>query len=105
MFMNSPDQLMMWIILGCIYPLILFAKYMFSHYGFLCRKFIDIENMYHFNGMIKAFQQIYLTMLIGSIINITAVNPLTSADYYSYYASYVFIGISGFLFLFSLVFV
>eukprot|EP00347_Sterkiella_histriomuscorum_P000767 403374579 len=105
LFMNSPDQLMMWIILASIYPFILFAKYMFSHLGSLCKKFIEIENLYHFNGIIKAFQQIFLTMMIGAIINIGEISPMTSADYYSYYSSFVFIGLSGFLFIFSLVFV
>jgi len=55
MFMNSPDQLFVWVFIVCAYPFILFSKYMFSHLGPLFKTFIEIENSYHFNGVIKTF--------------------------------------------------
>ncbi|CDW91190.1 UNKNOWN [Stylonychia lemnae] len=105
MFMNSPDQLFMWVLLIGVYPFIVFAKYMFSHLGPICKTFIEIENSFHFNGIIKTFQQIYLTMLIVSLVDVFYTSPVNSADKMSFYGSYIFIAISLFLIVFSVVFV
>lgn len=44
-------------------------------------------------------------MFIASVLNVYVVEPETKADYLSYYGSWLFIGFTGFLFLFSIVFV
>jgi hypothetical protein len=102
---NSPDQILICILIVAIYPFILFAKYMFSHLGPLCKRIIEIENMFHFNGIIKAIQQMFLEMMIAATLNVYTVKPITTADYISLYSAYAFISIAAFLTVFSIIFV
>lgn len=96
---------MVWVLLLGAYPFVLFAKYMFSHLGPLCKRLIGMEKMYHFNGVIKAFMQTYLGILIASFANVVSVTPQNSADWWSWGFSWVYIGFSIFLIVFSIVYI
>lgn len=78
---------------------------MFSHLGPLCKNIIEIENAFHFNGVIKALQQMFLEMFIAAFLNVYTVSPVATADYISYYSAYFFIGTALFLTIFSIVYV
>jgi hypothetical protein len=96
---------MVWIILAMAYPFILFAKYMFSHFGPLFKRLIKIENMYHWNGAIKTFMQTYVQILIASLANLIAVDPKNSAEKVSWVMSYTYVAFSIFFFFFSIFYV